>query len=779
MSKVYKICTGDTTPSNYTVTLLHPGGSNCHCPNIYDPSPSGYTDSLGIHCYGTAQVIVYLGTPSGFTMNYRRTWTILQNGVSVPCGPDNCELDMSIWVPAGVMFYFPVLCRERLYGTPNLGPSTDLLYTYSYEILSQKVIPDCIDDPTCTLTLYTSATQPTVMGGSDGQIEAYFTSTSGTTAEYYINGVSMGVFGTGYTFSGLSSTTYTIQVEQLGCWDTQSVFVPDGEFRTGDFTVISPTDDGNIVAVENPILLNLSTWINSYSPVASVSVFTITGTTVANVIIDFNLDFPNVYVAEFLSKAYPDRANYFLESILKNQIGVTYGTNSNDEIATSLAEAFQKDAVLSRLYYITNSGVTVTLEAKEFGSMYILDGTNVTITGGAITLTNTIAGITQFDGQLSPNYSLYTELFVDDTMEYGDTIDPNNYKRIAELELPFDKSNLHQFNLSPTLKNFVSTPKIDFLFTGTTFMSEMITNYYCKYGEKYPLIPNSNTKKKRYKGQTSYGYAINSSLPFENENKMDSYFGSSSIGFLNTSPSTKYSHRSGRELMSFTVPSGYIYPLKVYATITLYNGTTYVDVPFFDVMSSGLTTFHGGVNCIAVGYNELSLSSYESSSKIRQVDVTVRYFNGSWLPYTETRTYLLEIDEQPANYSVAFLNSLGTYETYTFIGEVQQTEDVTRNQYQRPYTLDANGAAAIGFQYNSTIDTEYTKTFTVNTGIIDGPTFDYLQGLLQSNRIFRFDDIHQPYLNIVSQTSIKSTLTNEYSIQIVFKETISENQVNM
>lgn len=776
MSRIYKSCSGTTTVDLTVVPLFGQGGtSNCHCP--VDSPPSGYTDTTGTYCYSTSELVVTPWPNNGFTYDYHVSWTITQNGVNVGSGDE----DRSVTVPAmtGPQFFWDMLCFKRIKGTPNLGSYTDLLYTYTFSELSQKQIPVCNVDPTCTLTLSTSTVLPSVDGASDGQIIASFTSTSGSTAEYYINGTSVGVQGTGYTFTGLASDTYIIQIEQLGCWDTASVFLPDGEFRTGDFTVVSPTADGNIVATENPIMLNLSTWVNSFTPVAAVSVFEITGATVSGVTINFALDFPYIYNAEFLSKGYPDRSNYFLESVLKNQVGVVYGSNSLEEIATSLAEAIQKDAILSRLYYITNSGTTVTLEAKEYGSMYELDYTNVTITGGAITLTNTVPGVTEFDGQLSPNYSLYTELFVDDTIEYGDPVNLNNFKRILELELPFDNSNLHQFDLSSTLKNFVSTPKINFLFTGTTFLWDMITTYFCKYGEKYPLIPNSNTKKKRYKGQTDYGYAINASLPFESANRMNDYFGTSDIYFLNTAPNTKYSHRSAKEFLSFTIPSNYAYPLKVYGNVWNYDGTSTLDIPFFDVMSSGGTGNHGGVNCVSVGYADLGLSTYESSSKIRKVDIVIKQNTGSWVNYTEVKSYLLEIDEQPDNFNVAFLNSLGTYETYTFTGEVQESEDVERKTYQRPYPIATDGSADVGFQYNSIIDTEYTKTYTVNTGIIDANTYYYLQGLLQSNRIYRYDITHQNYLNIVSQTSMKSTNTNEYSIQIVFKETISENNVNM
>jgi hypothetical protein len=305
-----------------------------------------------------------------------------------------------------------------------------------------------------------------------------------------------------------------------------------------------------------------------------------------------------------------------------------------------------------------------------------------------------------------------------------------------------------------------------------------------KYGEKYPLVTGSNTKKKRYKGQTTFGWAMNSSLPFESSNDMSYYFGDivgigvNNVPFLNTAENTKTSHRNAKEYMSIVISDNYANALRVYGNIYLYNGTVISNVNLFDITTSGHTSNFGGVAILAVGYNDLGLSTYESSSKIRRIDIQVKQLSsGVWYPYSQVQSYNLDIDEQPNNYDVAFLNSLGTYETYTFIGELQETQVVTRNAYQKPYPIDTSGAASVGFQYNSIIDTEYTKTYTLNTGIIDADTYYFLQGMLQSNRIYHYDDQHQNYLNITAQTSMKSSNTNEYTVQLTVSETISENQV--
>jgi len=767
-AKTYTLCSG-TTPVNYTVDVSDIG--TCTKYYEYDAGGSHYETwrtTLRMTCSPAAH--------EAFNANYDFYIS------TVLCDlPD--RLNCSYYDVLNTSFAnFPM-------GQTQYDFYADCKYIFNAEFSEQTQVmsgltmgdqgapEECTPPaPGCLLGFTgVTSTSPSSRGLSDGTIYAGITGQTGTTIEWRINGnISAGSSAT-HTFSGLTAGSYTIRASEADCYDTEVVVVQDGEFRTGDFIVISPTAD--IVAVENPIMLNLMTATNSFTPQYSVNTFNITGT-ISNVTIDFNLTFPYPYYAEFLSKGLPDRGNYFLESVLKNQVGASVGTNTTDEIATSLAEVLQKDAIISRIYFITSSGTSITLTSKEFGNSFDLTTSNVTIGGSNLTLTNTTSGVAEFDGQLSANYSLYAELFIDDTREYGETNVPSMYRRIIELELPFDRTNLHQFDFSGTIKNFTSTPKIDFNFTGVTYFGDMITSYTLKYGEKYPLVANSNTKKKRFKGQTGYGYAINSSLPFESQNNMSVYFGTTGVLFLNTAPNTKYSHRDTKEFLSFTMTKDYTYPLAVFGNITLYDGSYYPNVKFFDITTSGATTNFGGVAIVSVGYNNLGLVSYESSSKIRLVDLQVKQYNGGWIGYSEIKSYLLEIDEQPANFNVTFLNSLGVYETYAFTGELQETSEITKESYQRPYPIDFSGAASVGFEYNSTIDTRYTKTYVVNTGIIDADVYYFLQGLLQSNRIYRYDDTHQNYLNVISQTTVKSTLTNEYSLQVQFKETISENNVN-
>ena len=786
MATIWKVCVG-TTLESYSITEAQVG--SCDTRFGFSGPWNGYTDW---EIESDAVVGADLTVSLRYTY-YERTYLVINNVVKVTmtneAGPYYVFDDQTIDLGTDNE-QFNLLCDYVI--STDVDGYGDGEQTYreltAVEIQTQSPTPVCDDPPPeCELEItgYT-ATAPSQRGISDGEITASVSGMTGSTITWSIGGVEdTGQTDYEATFTGLTADAYWVKAEEGPCLSQVEITVPEGDFRTGDFTVTSPSTTGAIVAVENPVMINISTAINSISPLFSINEFDVSGT-ISDVVIQFELTFPYVYSAVFYSKGFPDRGNYFLESVLTDGVGTPSGSNTDAEIATSLAEAFQNDTIISRLYYIFVDDTTVTLTSKETNGSYDLSTANVTITGSNLTLSNVQSGVAEYDGQLSANYSVYTELFVDDLIEYGETPDDASFRNVVELELPFQSDNNHQFDLSPTLKNFVSSPKINFNFSGATFMQNMICSYYVKYGEKYPLIPNSNTKKKRNKGTGGFNWAINSALNFEDPNRMNPYFPPTGttgvVQFLNTAENTKYSHRGAKEFLNIVLEQNYQYPLAVFVDINMYNGTVYSDVKLYNITTSGDTTNFGGVATLAVAYACTCISDYETAgAKIRSIELSVKQSlddEATWTEYSETKTVRYEIDEQPDNFNVAFLNKFGTYETYTFVGEVIEDEVVTREAYQRPYDINPDGSASGGFEYNSTLDTDYTKTYVLNTGIIDSDTYYFLQGLIQSNRVYHYDEDNQTYLTIIDQSSTKSTNTNEYSIQIQVIETINENNVS-
>lgn len=761
-------------------------------------------------------------------------------------------------------------------------------YKKNLNLLNQLYQPDeCTGQPVgCDVGIVSAtATAPTQRGSNNGTIALVVSGCTGATnnVTYKLNGVDITTSGnlTGYTYTGLKSGTYVVLVKQDLCYYQQVVYVPEGQFKTGNFTYNLPA---LITAVNNPIVLELNTAINSLNPLRSKSRIYYNTTVTEGTTITINLTYPKAYTATFTAKEYPDNSSYFLCSILKDSNGIQIGTNTANDIALSLGQAIQSDTLLSRLYYITVVDYSVYLEAKEPIEYLDLNINNCIISNGQLKLQTIVLGSAAYDGQLSSNYSLYAELYANSNMQYGETPNLNDFKYIGELEIPFQNNNKHQFQLNQILKNYVETPKIDFTLTGFTSMPSMLTSYYVKYGEKFPLVENSNTIKKRNKGTTDVFYTVNSALNFENVNNMGSYDGISISGlnpsftitgdlnamtltatdyleiggevvtdiqfkafdwvnsiaynwqtgntftvankgtyeiyikgktngnyytvsrkylinnhymgysayehilpqkinnvkWLTNSPSSLYVQRNSKQYLSFLLKMNYGKQLDVKGDIYYYDGTSTTGVTFFNI-TSGATNY-GGVTLLACGYDELGLEALENSgnTKVRRVDFAVYQTDvyGS-VPLTEIKTFLYEIDEMPTRFGTAFLNKLGTWDIFDWVGEIIQDENITRESINTPRPIMSDGSSMLGFKYNSVYNTKYTKKFVVNSGIIDASTYNWLQELLQSNVIYNYTSEHQNYLMVDSYISSKSTNTNEYTIQVTFVETINENNVSI
>lgn len=769
----------------------------------------------------------------------------------------------------------------------------DIIYTKTitydkYILLDQQYIPtECTDQPSgCAVTIISAtATAPTFRGTDDGKITLVVSGCTGATNNitYNLNGAEITTTGnlTGYTYTGLKAGKYVVLVRQGLCYDQETVYVTEGQFKTGDLSVYKPK---SITAVNNPIVLKLGTAINSALPLKSKSRIYFNETVTEGTTITITLTYPINYTATFTSRYFPNSNSYFLCTALKDSNGIQIGTNTADDIALSIAQAIQSDTILSRLYNITNVDKSVYIEAKEPIEYLDLTTSNCVINNNQLKLETIVNGSAAYDGALSSNYSLYCELFINPNLQYGATPNLNDFYKIGELELPFQSNNIHQFQLDSLLKNYTSTPAINFGQTGFTSMPAMIIPYYVKYGEKFPLIENSNTIKKRHKGTTDVLYAINSALNYEDANDMESYDGISISGlnplftitgdlnamtltatdyleiggevvtdiqfkafdwvygitydwqtgntftvankgtyeiyikgktngnyytvsrkylindhymgysayehilpqkinnvkWLTNSPSSLYVQRNSKQYLSFLLKMNYGKQLDVKGDIYYYDGTSTTGVTFFNI-TSGATNY-GGVTLLACGYDELGLEALENSgnTKVRRVDFAVYQTDvyGS-VPLTEIKTFLYEIDEMPTRFGTAFLNKLGTWDIFDWVGEIIQDENISRNTINNPRTINFDGSSPYGFKYNSVYDTKYTKKFIVNSGIIDADTYNWLQELLQSNVIYNYTSEHQNYLMVDSYLSSKSTNTNEYTIQVTFIETINENNVSI
>ena len=768
----------------------------------------------------------------------------------------------------------------------------------NYTLIASKQTVVCYVPPACTLDITgTTVTNVTIQGGSDGEIAAATSGATGATLTWFINNAE-DTTGTALThdFTGLTAGFYDIRVEEEACTALEySVQVLDGEFRTGNMVLTQAKD---LTASENPIIYELRTAQSSGIGNKAVFNLDIDATITNGDSITFNLTAPYEYSQTFYAKGFPDKSNYFLASVLTDQEGNTVGANTLSEIAQSLADALQNDVLIPKVYTINyNGGQVVSLKAKEDGERFTLSNNNVIISGN-IDSDVVQVGVNSYDGQQVDNYSIYAEVFENDlTLQYPDEGVTSDYVRVAELELPFSQSNIHRFDLAPIMRNFVTSARPRFESTGSTVQPDMMKPYYIRYGEKYPLVSNTNTKKKRFKGVTDVKWVINSALNHYAQNDMSAYLGSTlhdvkasftayltfppapafgydydltfnnylyqtgnttgiafrvndtynahdygyqtgttfeltgntsypyvstgklyisgttagadfvyernyqafgswkyihvygtpdfeqlgSVLFLTNAPDPKLIQRASQEYLYFILKAGYDQQLDVRGDLDFYDGSSVSGATFFEIQNATGNSA-GGVMALNLSYDKLGLAAYETSGsttrKIKRATFAI-WQNSGDTRYSDHKAYRFEIEDRPRKFGIVFNNVVGGFDSFDFVGIVEETINRSKGTYTIPIPYNTDGSAGQGFKSSAQFNTKVTNKIIVNSGWIDETHFDWLKELMESNDIYSYTTTNQNYLNLDAFKYIKSSLDDLFEVECTFTQTIYENSIDV
>jgi hypothetical protein len=146
---------------------------------------------------------------------------------------------------------------------------------------------------------------------------------------------------------------------------------------------------------------------------------------------------------------------------------------------------------------------------------------------------------------------------------------------------------------------------------------------------------------------------------------------------------------------------------------------------------------------------------------------------------TLVKTYQFPYTDPSNTFGVAFLNKLGTFDTFEFIGLQEETIDRTSKQITLPLTPNADGSYSEGFKYSANYDVQVTKKVVLNSGLLDQAHFDWLQELMASNEIYSYSEEFVNYLKLDSFKYQKNTQSNEYNIEVTFIQTIYESNVSI
>jgi hypothetical protein len=125
------------------------------------------------------------------------------------------------------------------------------------------------------------------------------------------------------------------------------------------------------------------------------------------------------------------------------------------------------------------------------------------------------------------------------------------------------------------------------------------------------------------------------------------------------------------------------------------------------------------------------------------------------------------------------MNKFGTYDIFDFSGEIIDTVNHSNQRMEVPREVGLQGNSPQGFEANSVYGTAVLRRHECNTGWIDEEHFDWLIELLSSNKIYNYTDDAQPFLIVESVNYKKSSNDDLYQIDVVFQETLQENNVKV
>ena len=661
--------------------------------------------------------------------------------------------------------------------------------TYTYSLASQTIIPSCEQPSGCNLEITgNTVTSPSLLGSSDGSITVYISGQTGSSFTFRLNG---GTPQSSPTFNSLAAGTYQVRVDEGSCFYSVEIVIPNGAFSTSPFTVNEPP---SIVASENPIMLTLRTAVFDGTNLETRSSFTVNSGIGSGYRMVFNLTSPVEYTVTFTAKSFPNRANYFLSSTLTDAQGNFIKNNTTTEIANSLAQVFENDIVISSNYYVNVSSNVVTLVAKTASSRFNIDSSNVTrytpanvVTTTGVTITLVQSGTDFYEGDILDNYRLFAEVHGKNSdIQYGSTLAPTQFNRLTELQLPYQKSNFMKFDFSQICKSFVFTPKPDYEFSGFTTITSYMQPFYFKYGEIYPLVANTNTSIKRLKDSTDYIWVCNAALDYERANVMTGYTGTTISGYLRNvpyltnAPNPKPSTRQQRELLYFIVPKDLNQGvLSVKGDIVFWDGST-LPIQSFITISTGSTNF-GGAFVINVSFEVLGLDVIESTYNklIKQINIALYSGAGTSRNVTAVKSYRYDLEEKTNRVGLSWLNKLGTFDSFDFVGQSEESVDRTAKSYTLARDINFNGSVNKGFKYNTSYDVAITKKLRVNSGWIDSDTFNWLSEIIGSNEIYIYSSEEDNYVNVVGYKYTKSSNDTLYNLELELIETAAENNVSV
>jgi len=417
------------------------------------------------------------------------------------------------------------------------------------------------------------------------------------------------------------------------------------------------------------------------------------------------------------------------------------------------------------------------------GSVLALGGTFPT-GAGSIYETGVVFGDYEYEPQ-QLFQSPYTIARIQTNQEepFPSLNDKSNKETVGELVKAFVGGDTIYFDPSHTLKNIVETvlPRLD-----TGFLQpNQLKRYWIEYGTGGYYGINSNTDFVPT-DQTDIRWILNAAQALEYDPDLTPYWRNALnpcegdiVKCLTNSPNRNISRTpvvfsknplliNQKWFLSFIceVPDLVnIHYVARYDTGLTLSGV----VPVLDALGAPIVS-EIGVMTIDVSPSYLGFQSLPDGI----VDYDVQIFIGP-NPYTEIRKYYVINNCLPSRTQIMFLNRLGGWDTYYFIGD-NNTKDSRKAQdfnKTRPTTIKPYNRGSAQFNIN------YTRGLSLSSGQLNSSEFIWLEELLGSNDVYIVNRMGE--FEAVTITNFNRDFSSReqlYTIDVTIEKSLPTNNVN-
>ena len=419
------------------------------------------------------------------------------------------------------------------------------------------------------------------------------------------------------------------------------------------------------------------------------------------------------------------------------------------------------------------------------GSLLSIGGTFPTLTGGSTYLVSFVFGAVPY--QPMSNYqSPYTiaQVLTNAEEAFPSTATYGAEELVGELikAFPTDGGVLY-FDPSGVLRNIVETslPQIDVGFK----QLNQLKRYWINYGTGGHYGINSNQS---FNGDvTQIRWVLNAAQPLEYDSNLTPYWKNALnpcngdiVKCLTNEPNKGIARKpvvysktplllNEREFLSFICEiSGA--SVEVYYEAR-YDGGISLSGSITVEASTGVPLVSQiGVLTIDVSPDLLGFGALPDEIR----DYNVQIFVGG-VEYTEKRLYYVINNCLPSRTQVMFLNRLGGWDTYYFIGDNNTKDSRKAQEFNKTPSTNIKTYNRGTAQFNI----NYTRGLSLSSGQLNNTEFIWLEELLGSNDVYIINNKRE--FEAVTVTSFDRNFSSReqlYTIDIVIEKSLPTNNIN-